>query len=125
MCAETIISQWLIKDRILANWLKPHTIKISKPIIKAFWNAHAVYKAKLEEERKNVVLSEHGKQAAYISNDIRKMKQQVNQMNKLIGTMDHGLVDYMFLAERSNDLALVRKGSELKGNGTRPRMQDH
>ena len=61
MCAETIISQWLIKDRILANWLKPHTIKISKPIIKAFWNAHAVYKAKLEEERKNVVLSEHGK----------------------------------------------------------------
>ena len=45
---------------------------------------HAVYKAKLEEERKEVALSEHEKQAAHISNDVKKMKQQVNQMNKSI-----------------------------------------
>ena len=53
-------------------------------MIKAFWNTHAVYKAKLEEERKNPVLSEREKQAAQISSDIEKMKQQVNQMNKSI-----------------------------------------
>ena len=99
---------------MLLNQLKPHAIEISKPMIKAFWNAHAVYKAKLEEERKNAVLSEHEKQAAHISNDIKKMKQQVNLMNKLIEMMDHNFVDYMILAERNNDLALVRKGNELK-----------
>ena len=97
----------------MANGLKPHTIEISKPIIKAFQNAHAVYKAKLEEERKNAVLSEREKQAAHISNDIEKMKQQVNQMNKSIEAMARDFVDCMILAERNNDLALVRKGNEL------------
>ena len=104
MSSQTIISKRLIKDHILANRLKTNTIEISKPIIKAFRNAHAVYKAKLEEERKN----------GHISNDIEKMKQQVNQMNKSIETMDHDFVDYMILAERNNDLAMVRKGNELK-----------
>ena len=75
MNAEAVISKRLIKDLLLANGLKPHTIEISKPMIKVFWNAHAVYKAKIEEERKNAVLSESEKQAAHISNDIEKMKQ--------------------------------------------------
>ena len=113
MSVETVFSKRLIKDHMLANGLKPHTIEISKPIIKAFWNAHAVYKAKLEEDRKNAVLSEREKQAAHISNDIEKMKQQVNQMNKSIEGMDRDFVDYLILAERNNDLALVRKGNEL------------
>ena len=98
----------------MPNGLKPHTIEISEPMIKAFQNAHAVYKVKIEEERKNAVLSEREKQAAHFSNDIENMKQQVNQMNKPIETMDRDFVDYMILAERNNDLALVRKGNELK-----------
>ena len=113
MSVETVFSKRLIKDHILANGLKPRTIEISKPIIKAFRNARAVYKAKLEEERKNAVLSEREKQAAHISNDIEKMKQQVNQMNKSIEAMDRDFVDCTILAERNNDLALVRKGNEL------------
>ena len=104
MSAETVISRRL----------KPHTIEISKPMIKAFRNAHAVCKAKLEEERKNAALSEREKQAAHISDDIEKMKQQVNQMNKSIETMDRDFVDYMILADGNNDLALIRKGNELK-----------
>ena len=99
---------------MLANRLKPHTIEISKPMMKAFWNAHAVYKAKIEEERKNALLSEREKQAAHISNDIEKTKQQFNQMNKSIETMGRDFVDYMILAERNNDLTLVRKGNEPK-----------
>ena len=55
--AETVISKRLIKDHMLANRLKPHTIEILKLMIKAFRNTHAVYKAKLEEERKNAVIS--------------------------------------------------------------------
>ena len=114
MSEETIISKRLIKDHVLANRLKPRTIEISKLMIKAFRNAHAVYKVKLQEERKNAMLSEYEKQAAHISNDIEKIKQQVNQMNKSVEMMGHHFVDYMILAERNNDLALVRKGNELK-----------
>ena len=99
---------------MLANGLNPRTIEISKPMIKTFRNAHAVYKAKREKEGNNAVLSEREKQAAHISNDIEKMKQQVNQMNKSIETMDRDFADYMISAERSNDFALVRKGIELK-----------
>ena len=58
MSAETVISKRLIKDHMLEHGLKPHAIDISKPTIKPFRNAHAVYKAKLEKERKNVGLSE-------------------------------------------------------------------
>ena len=103
MSGETVMSKRLIKGHMLAKGLKPHIIEISKPMIKAFRNAHAVYKAKLEEERKNTVLSEREKHAAIISNDIEKMKQQVSQMNKSTETMDHDFVDYMILGERNND----------------------
>ena len=99
---------------MLANGLKPHTIEISKPMIKGFWNAHAVNKAKLEEERKNAVLSEREKQAAHVSNDIMRMKHQVHQMNKSIESMDRDFIDYMILAERNVALALVKKGYEIK-----------
>ena len=114
MSAEIIISKQLIKDNMLANGLRPHTIEISKPMIKALRNAHAVYKANLEEERKDAVLSECEKQVAHISNDIKKMKQQVNPINKSIEMMDRDFVDYIILAERNNDLALAKKGNELK-----------
>ena len=42
MSTETIISKRLIKNHMLANGLKTQTIEISKPMIKAFRNAHAV-----------------------------------------------------------------------------------
>ena len=87
MSSKILILKRLIKDQMLANRLKPHIIKILKPMIKVFWNANAVYKAKLEEERKNAVLSERKKQAAHISDDTEKMKQQVNQMSKSIEKM--------------------------------------
>ena len=42
MSAETVISKRLMKDHMLGNGLKPHTIEVSKPMSKAFRNAHAV-----------------------------------------------------------------------------------
>ena len=51
---------------MLANKMKRCTIEILKPMIETFQNAHAVYKMKLEEGRKNAVLSKHKKQAANI-----------------------------------------------------------
>ena len=49
MYAKTIISKRLIKDHMLPNGLQPQTIKITKPLVKAFKSAYAAYKAHLEE----------------------------------------------------------------------------
>ena len=57
MYAKTIISKRFIKDHMLPNGLQPHTIKITKPLVKAFKSAYAAYKAHLEEEKKKVVLT--------------------------------------------------------------------
>ena len=49
MYGKTIISKRLVKDRMLANGLQPHTIEITKPLLKAYKSAYAAYKAHLEE----------------------------------------------------------------------------
>ena len=61
MYAKTIISKRLIKDHMLANGLQPHTIEITKPLVKAYKSVYAAYKAHLEEEKKKVVLTERDK----------------------------------------------------------------
>lgn len=61
MYATTIISKRFIKDYMLANGLQPHTIEITKPLVKPYKSAYAAYKAHLEEEKKKVVLTERDK----------------------------------------------------------------
>ena len=41
MYAKTIISKRLIKDHMLANGLQPHTIEITKPLVKAYKSTYA------------------------------------------------------------------------------------
>ena len=50
MSAKTVISKRLIKDHKLPHGMKPHTIEISKPKIRAFRNTHAAFKAKKKKK---------------------------------------------------------------------------
>ena len=93
MYAKTIISKRLIKDHMLANGLQPHTIEITKPLVKAYKSVNAAYKAHLEEEKKKVVLTECEKQAEYINSDIDEIKTQINQMMKVVEMMGWAFVD--------------------------------
>ena len=52
MTPNTIISKRLIKDHMLAHRLEPHTIEITKPMIKSFRAARQRYDIHLEEEKK-------------------------------------------------------------------------
>ena len=88
MYTKTIISKRLIKDYMLANGLQPHTIKITKPLVKACKITYSAYKAHLEEEKKKVVLTEHDKQAEHINSDIDKIKTRINQMTKAVEMME-------------------------------------
>ena len=56
-------------------------------MLRVFRNAYYSYKIHLEEEKRNVFLSEREKQALHISDDIKKLKLQVNQKEKAIKMM--------------------------------------
>ena len=52
MSAESVISEHLIKDHILFHRLKPYTIKITDPMIRAFKSSHLKYKLHFESKKK-------------------------------------------------------------------------
>ena len=114
MYAKTIISKKLIKDHMLASGLKPHTIEITKLLVKAYKSAYTVYKAHLEEEKKKLVLTERDKQAEHINCDIDKIKTQINQMTKAVEMMEREFVDCVKMAEEKKDISYVIKGNGLK-----------
>ena len=73
---------------MLANGLQPHTIKITKPLVKAYKSTQAACKAYLEEEKKKNALTERDKQTEHINGDIDKIKTQINQMTKVVEMME-------------------------------------
>ena len=52
MSAESVISKRLIKGHMLFQKLKPYTIEITDPIIRAFKSSHLKYQLHLESEKK-------------------------------------------------------------------------
>ena len=58
MGPEIAIVKGLVINHIVTNNLTPHTIKITKPMLKAFRSAHSSYKINLEMEKKKISLSE-------------------------------------------------------------------
>ena len=98
----------------LANNLKPHTIEITKPMLKASRSAHSSYKIHLEEEKKKIYLSERENQALHIPNDIEKLKLLIKQREKAVKMMDDEFVECARLAEEKNDMSFVFQGNGLK-----------
>ena len=52
MSPESLTAKRIIKGHMLANKLKPHTIEITKPIVRAFRSDRQKYEVHLEEEKK-------------------------------------------------------------------------
>ena len=51
---ENVITKQLIINHIVVNNWKPHTIKITNPMLKAFRSAHSSYNTHLEEVKKEI-----------------------------------------------------------------------
>ena len=68
-------------------------------MLKAFKSAHSSHKIHLEEEKKEISLSEREKLALQIPNDIEKLKLQVKQREKTVKMMDTEFVECVRLAE--------------------------
>ena len=83
MSAESVISKRLIKDHMLFHKIKPYTVKITDPMIRAFKSSHLKYKLHLESEKKRKDNSETDRQLLLL-NDIDKFKTKVKQLEMLL-----------------------------------------
>ena len=77
MSAESVISKRLINDHMLFHKIKPYTIEITDPMIRALNSSHPKYQLQLESEKQKKGNSETDRQLPHLSNDIDKIKAKV------------------------------------------------
>ena len=114
MTPNTIISKRLIKDHMLAHRLEPHTIEITKPMIKSFRAARQRYDIHLEKEKKLKEKNDAERRAQIIAPDIEKLKLKQKNLAKAIELVETECFQCMELAEKKDDTSFVIKGNGLK-----------
>ena len=80
---EGVKAKRLVKDHLLANNLKPHTIQITNPIVRALKLARQNYATYLNDEMKKKIQAKDEEKAKHITSDIENLKQKLkaNQKN--------------------------------------------
>ena len=67
--SEVVTTKRLVKDLLLANNLKPHTIQITNPMVRAFAGARQSYATYLDENKKKIQIKDEEK-AKHITSEI-------------------------------------------------------
>lgn len=112
MDPETVIAKQLIIDHMVPCNLKPHTIEITNPMLKVFKSVYSSYKIHFEDEENQFGWTRE--QAIYISDDIKKLKLQVNQKENVAKKMSDQFVECVRFAEEMYDMSFIIKGNGLK-----------
>ena len=123
MTPLSIISRRIVKDHLIANNLKPHTLEITSQLIKDFRSAHQKYVNQLKEEKKNKQKTEAEQQAMHIASDIEKLQQKIKIAEKAVTMMEVEVSECMELAEKKSDLSFVKKGNGLKRKSTETKQE--
>ena len=114
MTPNTIISKQLIKDHMLAHRLEPHTIEITKPMIKSFRTARQRYDIHLEEEKKLKEKNDAERRVQLIAADIEKLRTKQKNVAKAIELMETECFQCTELAEKKDSTSFAIKGNSLK-----------
>ena len=69
-----------IIDHMLAHRLEPHTIKITKPMIKSFRAAHQRYDVHVEEEKTLKEKNDAERRVQLIATDIEKLRMKLKNL---------------------------------------------
>lgn len=121
MSPESLVAKRIIKDHMIANNLKPHTIEITKQIIRAFKSGRQKYSLHLEEEKKKKEKSELQIKAQHIAADIDKIRVLQKQKQKAVEMMEKEVVECMEKAEKNNDTCM---SYVIKSNGLKRKSQE-
>ena len=79
MLPQTVVSKRIARDHMIAKGLRPHTIKIDRPIMLAAKGARQKYTLYLEEQTKIKASNEEARRAVHLSTDINKIKVKYDQ----------------------------------------------
>ena len=114
MSTDTIISNRIIKDYMLAINLKPFTITIDSSVMQAFQSARMKYEENLKSEKEKKSVGEKETQALQISSDIQNLCSKSSTFERTIKMLDTDFIRCIKSAEEKDDTSLVEKGNSLK-----------
>ena len=123
MTPVSIISRRIIKDHLIANQLKPHTVHITASLIKSFRSARQAYMIELDNAKKEKEKTEEEQKAMHITADIEKLNQKIKTAKKAIEMMEKEVTECMELAEKKNDLNYVKKANGLKRKSSETKQE--
>ena len=123
MTPVSIISRRIIKDHLIANQLKPHTVHITASLIKSFRSARQAYMIELDNAKKEKEKTEEEQKTMHITADIEKLNQKIKTAKKAIEMMEKEVTECMELAEKKNDLNYVKKANGLKRKSSETKQE--
>ena len=91
---EGVIAKRLVKDHLIANNLKPHSIQITNPMIRAFKGARQSYVIYLDDENKKKIQTKDEEKAKHITSDIENLKQKLKTNQKAVSMMENEYTQY-------------------------------
>ena len=92
--SEGVIAKRLIKDHLLGNNLKPHTIQT-----RAFKGALQSYATYIDDENKKTIQTKDEEKARYITSDIENWKQKLKTNQETVSMLENEYTQFMELAE--------------------------
>ena len=106
----------MIKDHLLANGLKPHTVEVTAPLIKAYRSAGQKSMAELEEaKKKKKKKTDAERKVISITADIEKIQQKIKTTEKAVVLMVEKVTKCIELIKKKRDQSSVKTSNGLKG----------
>ena len=112
MSPNTMICKRIIKNHVLANNLKPYTITIDSPIMKAFRSARVTYKEYLDPGPPDVIR-------------YWKLCSKGSTREQTIKMLDTDFIQCIKSAEEKNGMSLVKKKNALKCKSEKAKSELH
>lgn len=114
MSPESIISKRIIKDHMISNGLKPYTINVNGPMLKAFRSARVKYQEFMKSQKEKKSITEKEIISNHLTSDIESLSSKCKTLERTRKMLDLDFVQCIKLAEEKDDMSLVKKGNALK-----------
>ena len=121
MEALTITSRRKIKDCLLCNEIKLNTYIIPSKMLESVQLSRQKYEIDLQESKSEIKQDEKQKQIALIEEDIDRINERIELVNKTVSLLDDEFILLIKKAKNDNNMSVIsktnvrkRKSSEIK-----------
>ena len=114
MEALTITSRRKIKDYLLCNEIKLNTYTITSKMLESVQLSRQKYEVYLQENKSKIKQDEKQKQIALIEDDIGRINERIELVNKTVSLLDDEFILLKKKAEKDNNISLIPKANAMK-----------